>query len=225
MKNTLLSAENITKSFTSGNSKLEVLKGASFGIGYGEMAVLTGASGSGKSTLLNILAGTDHLDSGKVFLEENEISGYDDSRMAEKRNHDIGFVFQFHHLLGDFTVLENVMIPAMIAGTDSNTIRKKALELTDYLGLSGRISHKPAEISGGEAQRAAVARALINDPKLLLADEPTGNLDRLNGKILLGLLDKINKERNLTILIATHNKELLTGSRRLVLMDGRVSEN
>jgi len=225
LKNSLLYAENITKSFHSGNSKLEVLKGVSLELQAGEMVMLTGASGSGKSTLLNILAGIDRLDSGRVFLENEEITSYGDRKMAETRNHDIGFVFQFHHLLGDFTVLENVMMPALIAGTDYGIARKKALGLLEDIGLPDRHRHRPGEISGGEAQRVAVARALINEPKVVFADEPTGNLDRLNGERLVNLLGDLNRGRNLSFLVATHNRELLPGARRLLLLDGKISNN
>ncbi len=225
LKNSLLSAENITKSYLSGDSKLMVLKGVTFNIYAGEIAVLLGASGSGKSTLLNILAGIDMPDEGKVILEGEELTQYNDDQLADKRNMDIGFVFQFHHLLGDFTVLENIMLPALIGGTQPDSARKKALELLEVVGLSDRAKHKPGEISGGEAQRVAVARALVNDPKLVLADEPTGNLDAKNGHKLLGLLFDLNRERNLTFFIATHNRELTKGPRRLNLVEGRIYEN
>ncbi|MBD3167904.1 MAG: ATP-binding cassette domain-containing protein [candidate division Zixibacteria bacterium] len=225
MKNSLLSAEYIIKTFVSGDTKLEVLKGVSFTIRHGEIAVLTGASGSGKSTLLNILAGIETLDSGKVYLEEEDLTSLADKSMAERRNRDIGFVFQFHHLLEDFTVLENVMMPALILGTERGLARRKALELLEEVGLENRSGHKPAEISGGEAQRVAVARALVNEPKMILADEPTGNLDRANGEKLVELLSKLNREHRASFLIATHNEELLEGSRRFKLIDGKIIEN
>ena len=225
MKNALLSAENIIKTFISGDTKLEVLKGVSFTIALGDMAVLTGASGSGKSTLLNILAGIETLDSGKVCLEEENLTSLSDKAMAECRNRKIGFVFQFHHLLDDFNVLENTMMPALVSGTERSLARKKALELLKEVGLANRSGHKPAEISGGEAQRVAVARALINEPKMILADEPTGNLDRTNGEKLVELLLRLNREHGAGFLIATHNEELLEGSRRFKLIDGKIIEN
>lgn len=225
LKNILISAENITKSYLSGKAKLNVLNNVSFEIARGEMVVLLGASGSGKSTLLNILAGIDKPESGKVFIENSETTSYSDDDLADKRNRSIGFVFQFHHLLGDFTILENVMMPSLIAGTDHGIARTKAVSLLGDVGMLDRASHRPGEVSGGEAQRVAMARALINEPALVLADEPTGNLDRSNGEKLMALMFELNQKRGLTFLIATHNVELLGNSRRLVLVDGRISEN
>ncbi len=225
MKNPLLSAEKVTKNYRSGNTILEVLKGVDLSLDEGEIAVLLGASGSGKSTLLNILAGIDKPDSGKVFLNNDELTSFIDNRLTKKRNRELGFVFQFHHLLKDFTVLENVMLPGLIAGTDIKKVRIKAMELLEELGLPDRASHKPGEISGGEAQRVAVARALINNPRIVFADEPTGNLDRANGKVLLNLLEQLNQRYRLTFLIATHNEELLEQSRQLLLKDGIIYEN
>jgi len=224
LKKILLCAENITKSYLSGNAVLEVLNGVNFQIWDREMAVLLGSSGSGKSTLLNILAGIDKPDTGQIFMEEEDITLFTDDQMADKRNREIGFVLQFHHLLGDFTVLENVMMPALIAGTDKGLARKKTLGLLEDVGLAERADHKPGELSGGEAQRVAVARALINDPKLVLADEPTGNLDRANGHKLIGLLTELNEKHGTAFLVATHNMELLNDARRLLLIDGKISE-
>ncbi|MBD3233158.1 MAG: ATP-binding cassette domain-containing protein [candidate division Zixibacteria bacterium] len=225
MKNPLLSAEKVTKNYQSGNTILEVLKGVDLSLNEGEIAVLLGASGSGKSTLLNILAGIDKPDSGKVYLNNDELTSFMDNRLTKKRNRELGFVFQFHHLLKDFTVLENVMLPGLIAGTDIKKVRIKAMELLEELGLPDRASHKPGEISGGEAQRVAVARALINNPRIVFADEPTGNLDRANGEVLLNLLMQLNQRYRLTFLIATHNEELLEQSRQLLLKDGIIHEN
>lgn len=225
MKNVLLSAENITKSFISGDNRLEVLKGVDFRMRAGEIVILTGASGSGKSTLLNILAGIELNDSGRVFLNDMEISACTERESAEIRNREIGFVFQFHHLLEDFTILENVMMPSLISGKDFGEARADALKILDILKLTDRSDHKPAQVSGGEAQRVAVARALINKPNIVLADEPTGNLDRKNGETLVELISNINKNFGVAFLIATHNQELLPVCRRLLLMDGKISEN
>ncbi|MCP4631505.1 MAG: ABC transporter ATP-binding protein [candidate division Zixibacteria bacterium] len=224
MKKTLLCAESITKSYVSGNTQLAVLKGVSFDLIHGEIAVLLGASGSGKSTLLNILAGIDKLDTGKVIMKETEISSLDDNMLTNIRNRDIGFIFQFHNLLSDFNVIENVMIPAMIAGLEYDEARSKAQLLLEEVGMSDRCEHKPGEISGGEAQRVAVARAMINEPDLILADEPTGNLDRFNGQKLVSLLVDLNLKKERTFLIATHNQELLPNVRKFMLLDGQVHE-
>ncbi len=210
MNNIILSAENIFKSFkTTKKVKLEVLKGISLQIEAKKITVIIGASGAGKSTLLHILGALDRPESGNVIFNNENIFKYNDDKLASFRNRNIGFVFQFHHLLPEFTALENVMIPIMIYGTSFNKAEKKSKELLDSVGLTERITHKPAELSGGEQQRVAVARAFANDPQIIFADEPTGNLDSANSEelhnLIIGLKDKYDK----TFVIVTHNSNLI----------------
>lgn len=208
--NTKLKAENISKSYlTDKEVKLEVLKSISLEIEKNKITVIVGASGAGKSTLLHILAGLDTPDSGKVFYDEKNIFDYDEKKLSGFRNENIGLVFQFHHLLPEFTAEENIFIPNLIKGVHISKARDKAKELLKLVGLSDRFSHKPAELSGGEQQRVAVARALANDPEIIFADEPTGNLDTTNSdaihKTFVELRDKYNK----TLVMVTHNRELV----------------
>jgi len=208
--NTKLKAENISKSYlTDKEVKLEVLKSISLEIEKNKITVIVGASGAGKSTLLHILAGLDTPDSGKVFYDEKNIFDFDEKKLSGFRNENIGLVFQFHHLLPEFTAEENIFIPNLIKGVHISKARDKAKELLKLVGLSDRFSHKPAELSGGEQQRVAVARALANDPEIIFADEPTGNLDTTNSdaihKTFVELRDKYNK----TLVMVTHNRELV----------------
>ncbi len=208
--NIILSSENITKSYQSTKKvKLEVLKSISFEIEANKISVIVGASGAGKSTLLHLLGGLDRPDSGSVFYEQKNIFDYNNDKLAKFRNENMGFVFQFHHLLPEFTALENVSIPQMIKGVSLKSATKNSLRLLEIVGLKDRAEHKPAELSGGEQQRVAVARALANDPKIIFADEPTGNLDSANSdsihKLLFDLRDNFKK----TFVIVTHNPELM----------------
>lgn len=213
----VLTASNIHKSYGS----LAILKGVNLEVQKGEIVSIVGKSGAGKSTLLHILGTLDSPDSGSV-----SISGTDTNRMSAKqlaafRNRNIGFVFQFHHLLPEFTALENVCIPGFIGNINESDVRKRATELLDYLGLRDRLTHKPAELSGGEQQRVAVARALINNPAVIFADEPTGNLDSQSSGDLHNLLRQLRQEYNQTFVIVTHNKELADLSDRcLEMKDG-----
>ena len=178
MDQIILKAENIFKSFqTTKKVKLEVLKGISLEIQKGKITIIVGASGAGKSTLLHLLGGLDRPDSGEVYYDENDIFNFSDDKLAKFRNKNVGFVFQFHHLLPEFSALENVMIPQLIGGINLSNAKSKSEELLSTVGLKERLDHKPAELSGGEQQRIAVARALANNPKIIFADEPTGNLD------------------------------------------------
>ncbi|HRF41197.1 MAG TPA: ABC transporter ATP-binding protein [Saprospiraceae bacterium] len=213
----MIKGSNIHKSY----DNLHVLKGVDIEIGKGEVVSIVGKSGAGKSTLLHILGTLDRADEGTVSINGTEITGLSGRRLSEFRNRNIGFVFQFHHLLPEFTALENVCIPAFIAKTPEVQARKRAAELLDYLGLSERITHKPGELSGGEQQRVAVARALINSPLVVFADEPSGNLDTVSSQELHQLIFQLRKEFNQTFVIVTHNQELAAMSdRRLEMKDG-----
>ena len=210
MNETILKAEGIIKSYqTDKKVKLEVLKSVSLQIEREKISVIIGASGAGKSTLLHILGTLDRPDGGKVFYNEQNIFSLSDDKLAKFRNKNIGFVFQFHHLLPEFTAVENVAIPKMIGGVSKNAALIKAEELLIAVGLEERINHKPAELSGGEQQRIAVARALANDPSIIFADEPTGNLDSANSKILHNILIDLRDKYGKTFVIVSHNKELV----------------
>jgi len=187
------------------------------------MVGVVGASGAGKSTLLHILGTLDRPSEGKIYFEGVDLFSLTDKQLASFRNKRIGFIFQFHHLLPEFSALENVMLPAFIAGADKTDTEDKAKELLDEMGLKDRLKHKPGELSGGEQQRVALARALINGPDLVLADEPTGNLDSKTSNSMHELLNRINEERNQTFVIVTHNSNLAKRMERVVhLIDGRV---
>ncbi len=215
----MISASNIFKSY----GALEVLKGVSLEINKGEIISIVGASGAGKTTLLHILGTLDKANSGQLEINTTNISSLSDKKLAEFRNKNIGFVFQFHHLLPEFTALENVCIPAFIAGTSKSEAEKKAIELLTFLGVSERINHKPNELSGGEQQRVAVARALINNPAVVLADEPSGNLDSATAKDLHQLFFTLREKLNQTFVIVTHNEGLANmADRKLVMKDGNI---
>jgi lipoprotein-releasing system ATP-binding protein len=217
----ILAAENIKKSFVSGHARLEVLSSASIALLPGEMAIIQGASGTGKSTLLHILGTLDQADSGQVYYDGVNINNMNHKELAIFRNQKIGFVYQFHHLLTEFTALENVMLPGLIAGENREMAAPKALKLLNEVGVAGRVDHRPNQLSGGEAQRVAVARALFNKPTVVYADEPTGNLDNKTGESLMELFEKLNRELNQTFLIATHNERLAERiKRRFVIEDG-----
>jgi lipoprotein-releasing system ATP-binding protein len=205
----MLKATNIHKTYTNGAQKLHVLKGISLTIAEGAFIALCGPSGAGKSTLLHIIGGLDAPDQGSVLFEGNDIYGFRDDRLARLRSKDIGFVFQFYHLLSEFTVLENVEMPARIRGNGASAAAKtRALELLEQVGLRERAGHFPAQLSGGEKQRAALARALVNSPRLLLCDEPTGNLDSETSGQILSLILEIHRHKRMTALIVTHDKEV-----------------
>ncbi len=210
--------ENVYKSYQSGPQKVEVLKGVNLEVRSGEVAVIMGPSGVGKSTLLHIVGMLDRSDSGRLWIRGQDVSELDKPGMAHMRNDTIGFVFQFHHLLPEFSALENVLIPSMIRD-EKNADKAYALELLERVGLKDRMSHKPRELSGGERQRVAVARALINKPQIVLADEPTGNLDKLSGEALYHLLLELNLELGQTLLIVTHNEHMAENAHRLITMD------
>lgn len=202
---------------------LQVLKNIDLKVERGEIVAIVGASGAGKSTLLHILGTLDTPDQGKVFIRDKDVFSQSAKNLAAFRNKSIGFVFQFHNLLPEFTALENVIIPGIIAGKNDIDVRKRGEELLGMLGLSERKNHKPSELSGGEQQRTAVARALINSPDLILADEPSGNLDSKNAVDLHNLFFQLRKDLNQTFIIVTHNSDLSTmADRRLEIKDGQI---
>ncbi|MFO7842826.1 MAG: ABC transporter ATP-binding protein [Bacteroidales bacterium] len=213
----MIIAKNITKSY----GDLQVLKGIDLTVEKGEIISIVGPSGAGKTTFLQILGSLSRPDSGEVLYDKVNISKLRDKQLAAFRNQNIGFVFQFHHLLPEFTALENVCIPAFINKISKAQAEEKAKEILDFLKLSHRLEHKPKELSGGEQQRVAVARALINDPKVIFADEPSGNLDSQNKKELHGLFFSLRKKYNPAIVIVTHDIELAdTADRKLTMKDG-----
>jgi lipoprotein-releasing system ATP-binding protein len=215
----ILSAKNIHKRY----GTIEVLKGVDIEIQPGEIVSIVGPSGSGKSTLLHILGTLDKADSGEVFLNRETINSLEGKKLADFRNKHIGFVFQFHHLLPEFSALENVCIPGWLSNKSSSGVKKRAEELLAMLGLKERLDNKPNALSGGEQQRVAVARALINNPDVVFADEPTGNLDSANAKDLHQLFFDLRKQFNQTFLIVTHNEELAKQSDRTLMMkDGKI---
>ena len=205
----ILHTENLIKTYQSTKNKLEVLKSISMDITEKKISVIIGASGAGKSTLLHLLGGLDRPDSGKIFFNNENIFDHNDDKLANFRNKNVGFVFQFHHLLPEFTALENVAIPQMISGKSFSVAVKRSKELIESVGLSNRANHKPAELSGGEQQRVAVARALANDPAIIFADEPTGNLDSANSEIINQIIVSLRDRLNKTFIIVTHNSELV----------------
>lgn len=215
----MINISNITKSF--GN--LQVLKGINMHIGKGEVVSIVGPSGAGKTTLLQIIGTLDKADSGSIVIDGIDISGLSKDKLADFRNRHIGFVFQFHQLLPEFTAIENIMIPAFIAGKSKKEAKERALELLDFLGLTDRANHKPAELSGGEKQRIAVARALVNNPAIILADEPSGSLDSQNKAELHNLFFKLRDKYGQTFVIVTHDETLAqTTDRTIHIIDGEV---
>lgn len=217
--NSLIKATNIHKSY----GDLHVLKGVDIEIQKGEVVSIVGRSGAGKSTLLHILGTLDRADQGVVHIDGMEVFKLSEQDLAKFRNKQIGFIFQFHHLLPEFTAVENVCIPAFIQGTSEPAAQKRAKELLDYLGLSDRLEHKPTQLSGGEQQRVAVARALMNRPSVVFADEPSGNLDSTSSHELHELLFQLRKDFGQTFLIVTHNMELAEMSDRILEMkDGKM---
>ena len=216
----LLQARGIKRTY----GALQVLKGIDIEVNSGEVVAIVGASGAGKSTLLHILGTLDRPDEGEVFIADTKVSGLSDKDLAKFRNEEIGFIFQFHNLLAEFTALENACMPGYInAGLSEKEIKRRGVELLGLLGLSDRMDHLPSQLSGGEQQRVAVARALLNKPAIILADEPSGNLDSQNALDLHQLFFKLRDELGHTFVIVTHNEDLATmADRRLVMQDGRM---
>lgn len=217
MNNNILVLENVSKSYQTKVEKIDILKDINLSVKKGDFLSIIGRSGSGKSTLLNIMGLLDKNDSGKIYIDGIDISNIDDTVKNKIKNEKLGFVFQFHFLLPEFTALENVMLPALInAYSKKEEIKNRAIELLEMVGLKERIFHKPSQLSGGEKQRVAIARALINKPAILLADEPTGNLDEETSDGIFEILKKINKENEQTIIVVTHSKELANLSNRQI---------
>lgn len=217
----VLEARGIRKSFYQGPREVRVLENASMSLSGGESLAIIGASGAGKSTLLHILGGLDRPDEGKVLLNGESIWGMKAAERSRIRNHELGFVYQFHHLLPEFTALENVAMPLLIRGEGPSVARTRATDLLEKVGLSERLTHKPGELSGGERQRAAVARALVGGPGVVLGDEPTGNLDERTADHVYGLMLDLNQELNTSLLLVTHDKRLaLRMDRQLELRMG-----
>jgi lipoprotein-releasing system ATP-binding protein len=219
-----LEARELTKSYLGGDgTRLDVLRGVTLALEVGEAVAITGASGAGKSTLLHLLGALDRPSGGEVLVGGRPVSSLQEEELARVRNRHIGFVFQFHHLLREFTALENVMLPALLAGIDLPDARLRARALLAEVGLGARESHKPRELSGGEQQRVAVARALVNEPLVLLADEPSGNLDTQTGERLHDLLFGLRERRALSMVVVTHNRDLAARADRILrLHDGRL---
>lgn len=219
----LMSLQSVSKGFYSKSSKIEILNTSSFDIYKGESIAIIGASGIGKSTVLNIIGTLDRPDSGKIFFQEKDLLSLGDEKIADFRNSKLGFVFQFHYLLQGFSALENVMMPGLIAHKNKKTIEKSALNMLERVGLSSRVSHRVEDLSGGEQQRVALARALVMKPEILLADEPTGNLDQKNSSSVHMLIEELNKEIGMTVIVVTHNNELARMMNRTVtIMDGKI---
>jgi lipoprotein-releasing system ATP-binding protein len=214
----ILKGVDIHRSFPTGAGMLHVLKGVDIGVKKGEIVAVVGASGVGKSTLLHVLGALDRPTQGRVSLDSTDVFSLNDRDLAHFRNKTIGFVFQFHHLLPEFSALENVMMPKLIAGEPEVSIRRKARELLSEVGLSDRADHKPPELSGGEQQRVAVARALINDPQVVIADEPSGNLDKATGEELHNLMGALNRKKGQTFILATHNQLLAHRADRIITL-------
>ncbi len=219
----LMTLENICKGFENSTDRIEILEHADFMISEGETIAVVGSSGIGKSTLLNIIGTLDHPNAGKLFFKDQDLFSLKDEKLARFRNSQIGFVFQFHYLLQGFTALENVMIPGMIAQKNKKSIEKRAINMLERVGLELRSSHRVEDLSGGEQQRVALARALVMEPKVLLADEPTGNLDQKNSESIHDLLDELNKELGMTVIIVTHNNDLAQMMhRKVTITNGKI---
>ncbi len=221
----LIEARGIWKVFRGGDGRpLEVLRGVDVDVHRGEVLAVVGASGAGKSTLLHLLGALDFASSGDVWLDGSRYADLDATALAEIRNRKLGFVFQFHHLLREFSALENVMMPLLIGGTSEREARSRAEEVLSEVGLAGRMTHRPAELSGGEQQRCAVARALVHDPSLVLADEPSGNLDHANADRLHELFFRLAREYETAVVVVTHNRQLAGRADRIHwLEDGRLT--
>ncbi|EFG29274.1 lipoprotein releasing system, ATP-binding protein [Fusobacterium periodonticum 1_1_41FAA] len=225
MNNMIIKLEDVDKFYMETGNKLHILKKLNLEVKRGEFVSILGKSGSGKSTLLNIMGLLDKIDGGKIWIDDKEVSSLNEAERNNIKNHFLGFVFQFHYLMSEFTALENVMIPALLNNFKNKAeIEKEAKELLEIVGLAERMKHKPNQLSGGEKQRVAIARAMINKPKLILADEPTGNLDEDTGEMIFSLFRKINKERNQSIVVVTHARDLSQVTDRQIYLKRGVLE-
>lgn len=225
MNTALLSCQNITKFYQEGIQQTEVLKQVSFSMRPSELVAIVGSSGSGKSTLLHTLGGLDQPSSGEVFIKGQSLQQMTPNALAKLRNQYLGFVYQFHHLMADFTALENVMMPMLIGQQNKTEAQDRAEQILSAVGLQHRISHRPSALSGGERQRVAIARALVNNPALVLADEPTGNLDHKTTESIFELIQQLNQEKQIAFLLVTHDLNLAEKlNRRLIMQDGVLRE-
>ena len=222
---TLLRCENIRKFYEEGEQQVQLLKNVSFSMEKGELVAIVGSSGSGKSTLLHSLGGLDQPSAGEVWIADQSLQKLSANQLADLRNRYLGFVYQFHHLMADFTALENVMMPMLIGRQNKSEAADRAEKMLQAVGLSHRITHRPSALSGGERQRVAIARALVNNPSLVLADEPTGNLDQKTTESIFDLIKQLNHEQNIAFLLVTHDLNLAQKlSRRFVMRDGILTE-
>jgi ABC-type lipoprotein export system ATPase subunit len=223
MSEPLLRARALTKTYTMGKRSLEVLRGVDLDVARGEFLALRGASGAGKSTLLHLIGGLDLPNAGEILFDGNNLVAFSERRLTEFRNRRVGFIFQAYHLLPELTALENVCLPSRMARISSATVEVRGRELLTRVGLKDRLDHKPSELSGGEQQRVAIARALINEPELVLADEPTGNLDSKTGGEIIELLKSLRVEKQTTLVIATHDAKVAANAEGVIeLVDGRI---
>ncbi len=221
--NNILIVRQIKKAFINGKNALSVLKDINLEIGEGELVIIVGPSGAGKSTLLTVMGGLSRPTEGEILLNDINLYKLSDEKLAEIRNKKMGFIFQFHHLLPEFTAIENVILPSLIAGENKKTATDKAKKILISMGLGGRLLHRPSELSGGEQQRVAIARALINDPDIIFADEPTGNLDKQNSELINKIIFDLNKNLKQTFIIVTHNEQLASlGNKVIHIEDGMI---
>jgi ABC-type lipoprotein export system ATPase subunit len=224
MSEPLLRAHALTKTYTMGKRTLEVLRGVNLEVLRGDFLALRGASGAGKSTLLHLIGGLDSPNAGEIFFDEQNLAKFSESELTHFRNRRVGFIFQAYHLLPELDALENVCLPARVARISASDAEKRGRKLLSRVGLGERMEHKPSELSGGEQQRVAIARALINEPELLLADEPTGNLDSHTGGEIIELLKSLRVEKQMTLIIATHDAKVAAHAQRVIeLADGRIA--
>lgn len=227
MKTTeLLRCENISKFYQEGENQVQILKNVNFSMKNGELVAIVGSSGSGKSTLLHTLGGLDQASTGEVFIKGQSLQRLSNNALAKLRNEHLGFVYQFHHLMADFSALENVMMPMLIGKQNKSEAKDRAEKMLQAVGLSHRITHRPSALSGGERQRVAIARALVNNPALVLADEPTGNLDQKTTESIFDLIKQLNAEQGIAFLLVTHDLNLAAKLNRcLTMRDGVLTEN
>src|SRR5271170_2901600 len=224
MNEPLLRARGLTKTYALGKRSLEVLRGVNLDVARGDFLALRGASGAGKSTLLHLIGGLDSPNAGEIFFAGRNLTKFSERELTHFRNRRVGFVFQAYHLLPELTALENVCLPARVARISAAQAEKRGCELLARVGLDERMDHKPSELSGGEQQRVAIARALINEPEMLLADEPTGNLDSQTGGEIIELLKNLRVEKQMTLIIATHDAKIAAHAQRVIeLADGRIA--
>lgn len=225
LSNELLRCENISKFYQEGENATQVLKNVSFSMNAGELVAIVGSSGSGKSTLLHTLGGLDQPSDGEVFIKGQSLQKLSSNALAKLRNQHLGFVYQFHHLMADFSALENVMMPMLIGQQNKTEAKDRAEKMLQAVGLAHRMTHRPSALSGGERQRVAIARALVNNPALVLADEPTGNLDQKTTESIFELIQRLNQEQQIAFLLVTHDLNLAHKlNRRLIMQDGVLRE-